>query len=496
MTAYTRRTLLRTGTSLAAFLPFAGACAPSKVLTADSLPSGMMDGVRMAELIAAGEISSSDFTEAAIARAKKVNPAINAIASPLYDEARAQAAASPDGRFGGVPTFIKDLMNWKGAPTLYGSRAFEGHVADRDDIFAAKWRELGVVVLGKSTTPEIGLLSNTEPLVTGPTRNPWDLSRIPGGSSGGAAALTASRVVPFAHASDGGGSIRIPAACCGLFGLKPSRDALINHKPDIPVRLSVNHAVTLTVRDSAALFAATEDPESDLPPAGLVTGPSSKRLRIGFAPEPFNGASLDAETRTAIERTAALCRTLGHEVVEWSPPFDGKAFQDKFLLLWAAGAQEFAEQAAAFSGQPPSEDILEPWTLGLAQMFRDRADEFDSAIAFLKAFEAEYDAWFDEIDVLLTPTVSTLPPPIGYQGPTGAFEETMQRVTDFVAFTAPMNVAGAASMNVPVQWTAGGLPVGSLFSGRRGDDARLLHLAYELEAAEPWIARTPDILTP
>ena len=495
MKQFTRRSLLSTGAGMAALLPFASACAPSKVLSANTPPSGMLDGVRMAELIAAGDISSLAFTDAAIARARKVNPAINAIASPLYEEARIRAAEDPQGRFGGVPTFIKDLINWKGAPTFYGSRAFKGFVAEDDDTFAAQWRGLGVVVLGKSTTPEIGLISSTEPLVTGPTRNPWDLTRIPGGSSGGAAALTAARVVPFAHASDGGGSIRIPAACCGLFGLKPSRGALIDHTPDVEIDLSVNHAVTLTVRDSAALFAATEDPDSGLPQAGSVTGPSSRRLRIAFAPEPPNGARLDAETRAAIERTASLCRSLGHEVIDWTQPVDGKAFQDRFLLLWAAGAYEFAQQAAGFAGKPPSEEILEPWTLGLADMFTDRMDEFDPAIAYLKAFQDEYASWFDDFDVLLTPTVSTLPPPIGYQSPTGDFDETMQRVTDFVAFTAPMNVAGAASMSVPVQWTEDGLPVGSLFSARRGDDAMLLQLAYELEAAQPWIERKPDLLT-
>ena len=449
----------------------------------------------MAQLVANGEVTSLELTEAAIARAKAVNPSINAIASPLYEEALERAASAPDGAFGGVPTFIKDLMNWKDAPTLYGSRAFTDYVADKDDMFAARWRELGVVVLGKSTSPEIGLISSTEPLVTGPTRNPWDLSRIPGGSSGGAAALTAARVVPFAHASDGGGSIRIPAACCGLFGLKPSRGALIEHRmADGMVDLSVNHAVTLTVRDSAALFAATENPESGLPPVGRIMGPDSKRLRIAFAPEPINGARLDTETRTAIENTAELCRTLGHDVIDWTMPVDGTEFTEQFFLLWAAGAAEFAKQAQSLNPDADPATILEPWTLGLAQEFAERRGSFESAIAYLKAFEPRYDSFFEEFDVILTPTLSKLPPEIGVQAPTREYGALREEIINFAAFTAPMNVAGAASMNVPVQWTSTGFPVGSLLSGRRGDDGKLLALAYELEEAQPWISRTPALL--
>lgn len=494
MTDFTRRKFLRGSAATAALLPFASACAPARALNATSVPSGDMDGVRMSQLIVSGEVSSLEFTEAAIARAEAVNPQINAIASTIYDAARERAANSPEGAFGGVPTFIKDLMDWKGAPTYYGSRAFEGYVAEADHTFAANWREMGVVTLGKSTTPESGLISSTEPLVTGATRNPWDLDRIPGGSSGGAAALTAARVVPFAHASDGGGSIRIPAACCGLFGLKPSRGAIIEYRPNEGIDLGVNHAVTLTVRDSAAIFAAEENPDSGLEKVGRVMGPSRRRLRIAFAPDPINGADLDAETRAGIEQTAELCRSLGHEVFDWTMPVDGVEFTDNFLLLWAAGAYEFAMDAAGYFGKPPSEDILEPWTLGLMQEFASKQGEFEAAVAYLKAFEPMYHSWFEDFDVILTPTVATLPPKIGVQDPEGPYEEVRKAVVDFAAFTAPMNVAGAASASVPIQWTDEGLPVGSLFSGQRGDDGLLLALAYELEDAQPWIDRKPGVL--
>ncbi|MEL7113941.1 MAG: amidase family protein, partial [Pseudomonadota bacterium] len=248
-------------------------------------------------------------------------------------------------------------------------------------------------------------------------------SRIPGGSSGGAAALVAARVVPFAHASDGGGSIRIPAACCGLFGLKPSRGALPISRDSGVVDISVNHAVTLTVRDSAALFAATEvDLQTDLPRTGNITEASTRRLKIGYAPEPITDATLDADTRAGIERTAQLCRDLGHEVIDFTIPSDGSKFSDAFLLYWAAGAAAFAQQASAFTGKPVGPDIVEPWTLGLAADFVARQGEMDETIAYLLAFEAEYNAWFDQFDVLLTPTVSTVPPKVGSQAPDGDYD--------------------------------------------------------------------------
>ena len=508
MTHLNRRRLLQSSAAITA-LSTLGACAGENAdapdtgdLEAEAPPiapepasytaGAIPDGVAQLEMLANGTATSLSLTEAAIARSKAAHPLLNAVATGSYDKALEAANASPEGRFGGVPTFIKDLLDWEGDQTLYGSRAFKGYIAQSDGEFAKAWRKAGVVSLGKSTSPEMGLISSTEPLVTGATRNPYDLSRIPGGSSGGAAALVAARVVPFAHASDGGGSIRIPAACCGLFGLKPSRGALPISRDSGPVDISVNHAVTLTVRDSAALFAAAEvDLETDLPRTGNITEASTQRLRIGFAPEPITDAALDSETRSGIERTAELCRELGHEVVDYTVPIDGEEFTDAFLLYWAAGAAAFAQQASAFSGKPVSPDILEPWTLGLAQEFLGRQGDMDDAIAYLQAFEAVYHSWFDEFDILLTPTVSTVPPKIGSQAPDGDYQTVRANVLNFAAFTAPMNVSGAASMSVPLQWSADGLPVGSMFSGKRGDDGLLLSLAYELEAAQPWIDRLP-----
>lgn len=451
------------------------------------------DALSQLEMLANGSATALSLTEAAIARSTAAHPLINAVATESYDEALEAAANPLAGDFGGVPTFIKDLLDWEGTQTLYGSRAFKGYIAPSDGEFAQAWRKAGMISLGKSTSPEMGLISSTEPLVTGATRNPFDLSRIPGGSSGGAAALVAARVVPFAHASDGGGSIRIPAACCGLFGLKPSRGALPISRDSGPVSISVNHAVTLTVRDSAALFAAAEaDLETDLPRTGNITEASTRRLKIAYAPDPITEATVDAATRQGLDRTAELCRALGHEVIDYSVPADGAKFIDAFLLYWAGGAADFAQQASAFSGQPIGPDILEPWTLGLAAEFMARQDDMGDAISYLQGFEAQYHSWFEDFDVLLTPTVSTVAPKIGSQAPDGDYQTVRANVLNFAAFTAPMNVAGAASISVPLQWSGDGLPIGSMFSGKRGDDGLLLALAYELEAAQPWIDRLPS----
>lgn len=492
----TRRTVLKTGAAMTAFTPFFAACAPDTTQTATA-ETGFMDGVRTAELISKGDMTSLEATEAAIARAEAVNPQINAIATKGFDAAREMAATNPKGAMGGVPTFIKDLADWNGLPTMFGSRAFRGNMASEDGMLADSWRNtLGIVTLGKSTSPEMGLISSTEPLVTGPTRNPWNTDHIPGGSSGGAAALTAARVVPFAHASDGGGSIRIPATCCGLVGLKPSHEASPIGRPSQeggPVDISVDLAVTHTVRDTAAIFAATARSEALRAP---VTGPASRRLKIGFAPRPATDTEIHPDVMSEIECTAQLCRDLGHEVMDTNWPIDGDEFSDKFLLYWSAGAAQFAQDAAAFAGQAPSPEILEPWTLGLAQNFIGRAEELPGAIAYLQQFKAVYEQMFTDggYDILLTPTVASPPPAIGTQDPAGDFDTVMANVLNFASYTSPMNVAGAASISLPLGMSSDGLPIGSMFSGIKGDDRMLIGLAYEMEEARPWIGRTPQVV--
>ncbi|MDP3458693.1 MAG: amidase [Hyphomonas sp.] len=457
-------------------------------------PKPYMDGTALAASIASGETTALAEVEAAILRARAVEPQINGIVTETFEMARADAGGVLSGPFAGVPSFIKDLIDWKGAPTQAGSRGLAGHMATADNPFASKWRSAGIVALGKSATPEAGLISSTEPLSNGPTHNPWDITRIPGGSSGGAAALVAARVVPFAHASDGGGSIRIPASTCGIFGLKPSRDRLPYSEPGEkpPLQISVNHAVTISVRDSIALFRAAEANDGQYPLLGEIQ-PLKRRLRIGFAPEPIGGTQLNADTRTAIEGVAQLCRDLGHTVVDYTLPMDGPKFTDAFILYWATGAAQFAQQVSAYSGKPIGPDIVEPWTLGLARMALGRMVDIPGTIGYLQGFEAQYHAFFESLDVILTPVTGSPAVPIGEQAPDGDFDAVMESVLRFVAYTSPMNVAGAASMSVPLAWSPAGLPIGAMFSGRKGDDALLFELALELEAARPWVDRKPPV---
>ncbi|MEZ5953010.1 MAG: amidase [Hyphomonas sp.] len=458
-------------------------------------PAGWIDGTDMAARIARGDVTSLEEVNAAIARAEKVNGEINAIVTKTYDAARAEAGATPAGPFQGVPTFIKDLHDWKGAETWYGSRAFKGHMATADAAFSEKWRAAGVVVLGKSSSPEMGLMASTEPLVSGATRNPWDTTRMTGGSSGGAAALVAARVVPFAHSSDGGGSIRIPASTCGVFGLKPSRGqlpAMEGGNPP-PVDISVQHASTISVRDSINLFRAAQVNDGTFAPIPDQVLPVSRRLKIGFTTDAYAGTPVAPETRAALQDVAELCQSLGHEVVPYTPNFSGQEFLDKFLLYWAAGAAEFAQDASRYSGKPIGPDIVEPWTLGLAAMFQARQAEMEDTIGWLRNFQSVYEAGLAGLDVLLTPVTGSPAALIGDHAPTVEYETLMQRVVTFAAFTAPMNVAGAASMSVPLNWTAGGLPVGAMFSGKQGDDQLLFELALELEQVRPWAGRLPPV---
>ena len=452
-----------------------------------------ISGLAMAAQIASGETTALAETEAAIARSKAVHEQINAVATETYDQALADAANPLPGPFAGVPTFIKDLLDWKGAQTLWGSRAFVGNIAEADHDFAAAWRKSGVVSLGKSTSPEMGLISSTEPLVTGPSRNPWDLNRIPGGSSGGAAALVAARVVPFAHASDGGGSIRIPASTCGVFGLKPSRARLWGRlATPPPVDISVNHAVTITVEDSIALFRVAERQDGQYDALEDIA-PMNRSLKIGFAPDSATGSPVAPETRAALEDTAQLCRDLGHEVIDHTPAMDAERFIDQFLLYWAGGAAQFTQDASRFSGKPVGPDIVEPWTLGLTQMFMSRQEEMDDAVAYLLGFEGQYHNWFNDIDVLLTPVTGSPAVPIGEQAPDGAFDAVMESVLNFAAFTAYQNVSGAPGMSVPLGWSPSGLPIGSHFSAKRGEDGLLFSLALQLEAAKPWRDKIPPV---
>lgn len=461
---------------------------------------GDLDGVAIAAHIRKGDFTAREAAEAAIARAGKVEPKLNAIVTPLFEAARAgaNAAAQAPGPLAGAPTFIKDLFDIEGVRTAHGSRAYAANIASTTSPHVEAILRAGVVALGKSSTPEFGFTATTEPLLGGPTRNPWNPEHSSGGSSGGAAALVAAGVVPLAHATDGGGSIRIPAACCGLFGLKPSRYRLIGDRDvDDPVPVSVHGAVARTVRDVAAWLAATERTGADavLPPMGYVTRPLGRPLRIGLVTDSFtSGQPPHPDVRAAVEAAAALCASLGHAVTPYAPKIDGPGFARAFGINWARKAAAVTDQVARERPGENLEDLLEPLTLFYAERFKAApAAAYPDAVAGLKKTEADYAAMFDDIDILLTPVLGLPPVKIGEIGPLRPLQETGEVIARYVGYTALMNAAGAPGISVPLGTSADGLPIGVHFAAAKGQDALLLELAYQLEEAAPWRARRPPI---
>jgi amidase len=488
-----RRGLMANAVALGA-LTTATAC--NRAAPADALDD--LDATGVAAAIRNGDITAAEALEAAIARSERVNGELNFIASPLYEYGRARAAETLSGPFAGVPTLIKDLMPMTGQPTKYGSRAFANNIADQQPPYMDALLAAGLVPFGKSTTPEFGLTATTETLLGGATKNPWDVTRSSGGSSGGAAVAVAARVVPIAHASDGGGSIRIPSSCNGLVGLKPSRGRSVPQgRADSGIDISVSGCVSRSVRDTAAWLAATEasGEGAAFAPVGVVTAPNTQRLRIALDIPNALGREPDAEVRAAVEATAELCRSLGHTVSEGRPQLDGPQFTADFILLWAAGAQEVVQlvQAQA-SPDAPLDQLLEPLTLGLAEHSRTQGPAaLQAAIGRLRAVEAAYAAFFENgADVYLTPVLAKPPIELGViDGAKGmaAFET----LSDYVGYTPLQNVAGAPAMSLPLAWSSAGLPIGLHFSAAKGQEKRLLELAYELEQAQPWADRKPGV---
>ncbi|MGD9967177.1 MAG: amidase [Hyphomonadaceae bacterium] len=489
-----RRGLMANAVALGA-LTSAGAC--DRIFGARSDALGELDATGVAQAIGNGAITAVEALEAAIARSEQVNGELNFIATPLYEYGRARAGETLSGPFAGVPTLIKDLMPMTGQPTKYGSRAFAENVADQQPPYMDALLAAGLVPLGKSTTPEFGLTATTEPLLGGATRNPWDESRSCGGSSGGAAVAVAARVVPIAHASDGGGSIRIPASCNGLLGLKPSRGrSVAGGRPDSGIDISVNGCVSRSVRDTAAWLAATEanGEGAAFAPVGMVSAPNTQRLRIALDIPNALGHEPDPDVRTAVEAAAELCRSLGHSVSDARPLIDGARFSADFILLWAAGAAEVVQLVQSRAGaDAPLEQLLEPLTLELAEHSRAQGmPALEAAIGRLRAVEAAYDAFFGTSDIYLTPVLAKPPVPLGtIDGAKGM--AAFNTLSDYVGYTPLQNIAGAPAMSVPLGRSSGGLPIGIHFSAAKGQEKRLLELAYELEQAQPWADRKPGV---
>jgi amidase len=448
-----------------------------------------IDAVGQAALVREKKITSLELVDAAIARIESVNPKVNAVVAKYFDKARREAkTALPASPLSGMPYLIKDLNDIKGEIATSGSRLMAKHIGTENSLLAQKAIDAGMIVLGKTNTPEFGLMASTESMLLGACRNPWNPAYSTGGSSGGAAAAVASGMLPVAHASDGGGSIRIPASCCGVFGMKPSRGRMnFGEKEKMPGDIAVENCVSRSVRDSAMVFSLSEDtsPHAQFMPTGFVRGPSQKRLKIAFSTLSYNGKQPHDDGKASIEATAKLCKGLGHEIIEVKNPVRGQEFVDAFLIVWASVPAQLVQLATSLKLKP--EDVLEPWTIGLAEYFaKQPKDALAKSLAYFKKVEAATDAFMSQYDTWLTPVLSSTPPKLGAQAPTVPFDTLYERITSYVAYTPIHNVAGTPAMSVPLGWSRTGLPIGSQFAAAKGNEALLYALAYELELAQPW----------
>jgi amidase len=486
------------------------------------------DGLGLAELVRKKEVKPSELVEEAISRIEKLNPRLNAVIYKMYELARQVASGDlPDGPFKGVPFLMKDLLlAYAGVPLRNGSRFFKDFVPDHDSELAKRFKAAGLIVVGKTNTPEFGLVPITEPELFGPTNNPWDLSRTPGGSSGGSAAAVAARMVPLAYGSDGGGSIRMPASCCGVFGLKPTRGRN-PIGPDFGEAwrgLFCDHVLTRSVRDSAAMLDATAGPDVGAPyyavpparPFLSEVGTNPGRLRIAFTSKPFLGGTVDKDCVKGLEATAKLCQDLGHEVVEAAPQIDGKSFARAFLTIVCVETRATIEEAEVLLKRRASFKDFEPstWVLGLLGK-QCRAPEFSKTLNVAQLTARQIGEFFEKYDVLLTPTLAMPPVVTGTLQPKGIRAVAMkllgrlnagelinrlsgidvlaQHVFEFMPYTPLFNVTGQPAMSVPLYWNDAGLPIGMQFVSRYGDEATLFRLASQLEKAKPWSERIPPI---
>jgi len=488
------------------------------------------DATGLAERVAAGEVTALELVEQAISRIEAVEPRLSGIVERVYDAARADAAAPLSGPFAGVPFLLKDNSNpARGIPFHNGGVHWRGWRPDRDSEMVARFRRAGLVVLGVTKVPELSLMPVTEPGTFGPAHNPWDPTRTPGGSSGGSAAHVAAGSVPMAHATDGGGSIRIPAGCCGLFGLKPTR----GRTPAGPfagenwLGLSVGHVVTRSVRDSARMLDAIAGPDAGAPygiapPAGTFADAAARapgRLRIAWTAKAPTGHPVDPACVTAVERAAHLCADLGHEVVEAAPPVEPDLFKWFLTVFFACVAQEFA-LAEAQTGVKVRRQEVETATWIARQVGRSLSAE-DLAVALERMRQASrrIAPFFEAHDILLTPTLAKPPLPIGALLPTGVekvmqdlvalaglgglaksgplLDQAVDRSFAFIPFTPQWNVTGQPAASLPLHWTdptptaPAGLPIGVQAVARFGAEETLLSLAAQLEQARPWAGRMP-----
>jgi amidase len=458
------------------------------------------DGLGLAALVAKKKVKASELVEEAIARATRLNPKLNAVVFEDYARARKTASGKlPKGPFTGVPFFLKDIFALcEGMPTRQASRFFPNIPSDHDSLITTRFKNAGLIPLGKTNVPEFGLVPTSESKLYGPVHNPWDLSRSSGGSSGGSAALVAAGVVPLAHANDGGGSIRIPASCCGLVGLKPSRGR-ISFAPDYAESMdgiATDLVVSRTVRDTAAALDAVAGSISG-DPYWSPPGPKSylesikrkpKKLRIAFSTRKLDGQPLHDDCVAAVKAAAKLSEKLGHHVEDAMPNLDQAMLIPAFMALWGGNLAAGIDGLAHLTGQTPKEDMFEGLTWGMYLAGKTvGASEYLLAKMAMNIASREAAKFHETYDVWISATLGLPPVPLGTfdmeeRDPVKAFAPLI----DYVPFTAMQNVTGQPAINVPLHWNKEGLPIGVQIVGQLGDEETLLKLAAQMENAAPW----------
>ncbi|NKY87890.1 amidase [Nocardia veterana] len=445
------------------------------------------DAVALAELVRNGSVSPQELATAAIERARAVDPQLHAVACASYDAPHYHS--SSDTALYGVPTFVKDNTDVAGLPTNHGSEAFRARPAAKNGAYADQYLGTGMTLLGKSRLPEFGFNATTEFMTGPPTRNPWDLDRSIGASSGGSAALVAAGVVPIAHANDGGGSIRIPAACGGLVGLKPSRGRHIDGEQarHVPINMISEGVLTRTVRDTAAFVAATENVwrNPKLAPIGEVRGPARRRLRVGLLMHSVTGADVDPPTRAAVEHTATLLEKAGHIVEPIALPVTAQ-FAVDFVQYWALLADLAVSTGKLILDRSFDASATDGLTRGLRAHHRRNLHRTPAALRRLRRVPATYARMFARLEVVVSPVLSHTTPPLGHIAPTVPFPELIDRLTRYVSYTPLNNIAGTPAISLPMGRTTEGLPVGVQLSAAHGDERTLIELAYLLEAEQPF----------
>ncbi|MDQ0352236.1 amidase [Alkalibacillus filiformis] len=460
-----------------------------------------LDALAQKDLINRGEVSVREVTNYYIERIKWLNPILNAVVHPMFDQASSQAGEEEknDHPLAGLPFLIKDLNPIVNEPFTNGSKLQEGFVAREDDVFVQRYREAGLNFLGKTNTPEFGFLPITEPELFGPSHNPWDLTRSPGGSSGGSAAAVAAGLAPFAHANDGGGSIRMPASSCGLFGFKPSRGQI----PISPYinQISVNHAVTRSVRDSAALLDVIKGgTDLELYPTYETrqtflssTQEDPKALRIGITPDWNGQVSIDDETKKAFDQMVKLLSDLGHEVEEVTVPMNFHSYTQNFIKIWAGSGAVAIDHLGKMVERVPSNENLEALSNEIYKAGQQMtAFDYEEARVMLQLESKRFLSLYAQYDILLTPVLNRAPVKTG-ELKQNSIEALTNNMVNYCSFTPIANATGQPAMSVPGYWTDDNVPIGMQFKANVGEDHLLFQLASQIERASPWYYKYDEL---